>query len=180
MLVVAVPLEDKGAPLQDVCEVEGGAEDPLGGSEEGGGAVEKPVEDPGSLRRQEVQLGGTEPSHNGGCERDSAGCQRGRRGERGVGMGAPGTPGAGGGAEGGGGGAGCWGGAVVPTHPTLHGIGGGGVGDRHAFLCLSLCFFPWCAHTFFGRAWAEGRRGTCNEPPRADCGQENRVKCTPP
>jgi len=51
MLVVPVPLADKGAPLQGVSEVEGGAEDPLGGSEEGDRAVEEPVKDPGGLRR---------------------------------------------------------------------------------------------------------------------------------
>jgi len=39
-----------------------------------------------------------------------------------------------------------------------------------------LLFFPWCAFIFFGRARAEGTRGACNEPPCADCGQENWVK----
>ena len=33
------------------------------------------------------------------------------------------------------------------------------------------------AHSFLrGQGQAEGTRGACNEPPRADCGQENRVK----
>jgi len=44
--------------------------------------------------------------------------------------------------------------------------------------CLFLCLFPWCEITFReGRA--EGTRGACNEPPSADCGRENRAKCTP-
>jgi len=53
-------------------------------------------------------------------------------------MGAPGTPGAGRRTEVRGGGAGCWGGAAVPTQPTLHGIGGGGVGVGRGL----LLFFP--------------------------------------
>ena len=36
-------------------------------------------------------------------------------------------------AQGGGVGTGCWGGAAVPAHPTLHGIGRGGVGDGRWF-----------------------------------------------
>jgi len=36
---------------------------------------------------------------------------------------------------------------AVPTHYTLHGTGGGGIGDGRGFLFslfLSfLCFFPW-------------------------------------
>ena len=35
-------------------------------------------------------------------------------------------------------------------------------------------------YSFLGQAWAEGQRGACNKPPRADCGQENWAKCTPP
>jgi len=74
--------------------------------------------------------------------------------------------------EGGGGGAGHWGGTTaVPTHPTPHGIGGGGVGGR---LCLSFVFsfiIFLGAHLFFrGQGRAEGTRGACNEPPRADSG----------
>jgi len=51
MLVAPVPLADKGAPFQGVPEVEGGAEDPLGGGEAGDWVVEEPVEGPGPLRR---------------------------------------------------------------------------------------------------------------------------------
>jgi len=44
-----VPLADKGTPVQGVSEVEAGAEDPLGGGEEGDREVEEPVEDPDLL-----------------------------------------------------------------------------------------------------------------------------------
>ena len=58
----------------------------------------------------------------------------------------------------------CWGGAAVPTRPTLHGIDGGGVGDGRWFPSVfSICLFPWCAITSReGRA--ESTRGACNEP----------------
>ena len=83
--------------------MEDGAEDPLGGSEEGDRAVEEPVEDPGSFRRQEMQPGNTGLSHIYGRGEDSASRGReGRHGERGVGMGAPGEKGAGSRTRGGG------------------------------------------------------------------------------
>jgi len=40
-------------------------------------------------------------------------------------------------------------------------------------LCSFRCDFPWFAsmYSFSGQAWAEGKWGACNGPPRADCGQ---------
>jgi len=67
--------------LFKVCpKWKGGAEDPLGGGEEGDRAVEKPVADPGPLRRQEVQSGGAGFPYSYGRGEDSAGS--GRRGRR--------------------------------------------------------------------------------------------------
>jgi len=47
---------------------------------------------------------------------------------------------------------------------------------------LSLSFVVSLVRTFYflGQAWAEGEGelATCRH--RADCGQENRAKCTPP
>ena len=69
---------------------------------------------------------------------------------------------------------------MVPNHPTLQGIGGGGVGEVVVSFVISFAIFLG-AHSFLrGQGRAEGTRGPCNEPPRADCGQENLVKCTPP
>jgi len=64
-------------------------------------------------------------------------------------MGAPGAPGAGSRAQGGGGGAGGRGRTTtVPTHPTLHGIGGGGVG-REAALSFVFSYIVFLgAHSF--------------------------------
>ena len=39
-------------------------------------------------------------------------------------------------------------------------------------LCYFLCSFLGSRYSFVGQAWAEGKRGACNEPPRTDCGQE--------
>jgi len=163
-----------------VSEVEGAAEVVVEGGVQGDREREAAVEGARALRRSEVQSGATGLPHDNRRGKNSAASGRGSRcRERCVGRGATGAPGAGRGAQGGGGGAGCWGRASVPTHPTLHGIGGGGVGDGRGFLLSFLCLFPWCAITFReGRA--AGTRGTCNEPPRADCGRENRAKCTPP
>jgi len=127
------------------------------------------------------QSGTTRLSHNNRRGKNSAACGRGsRRRERGVGMGAPGSAGSGKRSAG-------WrrrrwvlgrSRCSYPPNPSWHrrrrsrGRAGG-------FLLSFLCLFPWCAITFReGRA--EGTRGACNEPPRADCGRENRVKCTPP
>jgi len=51
VLVVTAPYTDEGPPLQGVCEVEGTAEDLVGGGEEGDREVEKLVDDPGSAGR---------------------------------------------------------------------------------------------------------------------------------
>ena len=60
-------------------------------------------------------------------------------------VGAPRAPGAGRGTGGGGGGAGCR----------------GGIAFRHRL----LSHFLGAHHIFLGQALAEGKRGTCNEPP---------------
>ena len=54
-----------------------------------------------------------------------------------------------------------------PCPPHLHGI----------FVVFFVSFLG--VHSL---SWdrAEGTRGACNEPPRADCRQENRVKCARP
>jgi len=95
-------------------------------------------------------------------------------------MGAPGTPGAGRRTEVRGGGAGCWGGAAVPTQPTLHGIGGGGVGVVRGLLLFFPLSIPLVRNNVVREGRAEGTRGACNVPPRADCGRGNWAKCTPP
>jgi len=79
VLVVSVPSTDERPPPQGVFEVEGTAEDPLGGGEGGDRTVEEPVEDLGALRRQEVQPGGTRFPHVGRRWGDSAGRGRGSR-----------------------------------------------------------------------------------------------------
>ena len=66
MLVVPEPEADEGPPLQGVSEVEGTAENSVGGCEEGDGEVEEPVEDPGSAGRREMQPGSARlPLHHG-------------------------------------------------------------------------------------------------------------------
>jgi len=57
-----------------------------------------------------------------------------------------------------------------------------GVGTR--FLRLFLCYF-WCSflvyfYTFAGKAWAEGEGELAMCRHRADSGQDNWAKCTPP
>jgi len=58
VLAVQGPYADERTPLQGVPEVEGSAEDPMGGGAEGDREVEEPVEDPGSSRRRKVGSGG--------------------------------------------------------------------------------------------------------------------------
>jgi len=106
VLVVPVPHENEGPPLQGVPGMADAAEDFVGGGAEGNREMEEPVEDQGSFRRSKVQPGGTGFPILYGHEGDGTGCGRGRRrGERRVGMGAPGAPEAGRGEESGGGGA---------------------------------------------------------------------------
>jgi len=82
VLVVSVPNADESPPPQGVSEMEGRAEDPLGGGEEGDRVVGEPVEDMGALRQQEAQLGVTRFPHVDRREEDNAGRGRGsRRGE---------------------------------------------------------------------------------------------------
>jgi len=56
--------------------------------------------------------------------------------------------------------------------------------SRGGRLCLSfvISFVTFLGAQAFlrGQGGAEGTRGACNEPPRADCGQENLANCTPP
>ena len=70
--------------------------------------------------------------------------------------------------------------AALPAHAVLHGIGRRGVGEGRFSFVTVLCDLLG-AHIFpSGQAWAEGEGelATCRH--RADCGQENWVKCTPP
>ena len=51
--------------------------------------------------------------------------------------------------------------------------------------CAFLCFFPFVkflgrVYSFLGQAWAEGKEKLATSRHCADCGQENRAKCTPP
>jgi len=50
----------------------------------------------------------------------------------------------------------------------------------HSFCRLSLCYFLGAHHIILGQAWAEGKGelATCRH--RADSGQENWTRCTPP
>ena len=76
---------------------------------------------------------------------------------------------------------------AVPSHPIVHGVvrrGVGGGGDRCAFLVFSFGIsfvvslvrvISWWERP--GRR-ANGERATCRH--RADSGQENWAKCTPP
>jgi len=76
---------------------------------------------------------------------------------------------------------GCRGGpAAVIAHALIYGIGGRGVGDGRFSLVTFFCDLLGAHFIFLGQAWAEGRGelATCRH--RADCGQENGVKCTPP
>ena len=77
-----------------------------------------------------------------------------------------------GGARSGGDGAGRGRDSTVPTHARLHGIRRNSVGSvflcfsfdchaRFSFLCNSLC----ALYIFMEQAWAEGKRGACNESP---------------
>jgi len=66
----------------------------------------------------------------------------------------------------------------LPT--PLHSIGGRGVGDERVFPLLLSFVIPG-THRYFSRdrpgRRAKGELATCRH--RADCGQENRPKCTP-
>jgi len=107
------------------------AEDPVGGGAEGDWEMEEQVEDPGSLRRSEVQSGSAglpllyvrgEDSTGLWKQRTTQGVRR-RNGSSGS---------AGSGKRGGG--AGCWGrNPTILTHPALHDIGR--VGGGHVFPC---------------------------------------------
>jgi len=49
-----------------------------------------------------------------------------------------------------------------------------------SFLVLSFVNFLGRSYSFLGQAWAEGKGELATSRHRADCGQENRAKCTPP
>ena len=72
VLVVPEPEADEEPPLQGVSEVEGAAEDSVGGGEEGNGDVEESVEEPGSDGQRKVQPGGTRLSLHHGCGKAGA------------------------------------------------------------------------------------------------------------
>jgi len=65
--------------------------------------------------------------------------------------------------------------------PLIYGIGrrGGGDGSQFSFV---LSFVNFLRHicSFLGQVWAEGKGELATSRHRADCGQENRTKCTPP
>ena len=138
------------------------------GGEEGDREVEGPVQGEGPAGRREVQLGsaGLPGSHGRGQARAGVGGGHRQRGFRAGGAGMAG------GARSGGDGAGRGRDSTVPTHARLHGVRRNGVGG--VFLCLSfdcharfsvLCNSLCALYIFVGQAWAEGKRGACNEPP---------------
>jgi len=74
---------------------------------------------------------------------------------------------------------------TVRSHPPVHGTSWRGVGVGTLPLGLSflsfLCDFFGTQSSFLaGQAWAEGKRGACDEPPCADCGQETDCKYSSP
>jgi len=74
VLVVPMPQADKRSPLEEVSEVEGGAENPVGGGVQGDGKREGAVESSRAFCGSGVQSGGAGFPFLDGCREDSAGC----------------------------------------------------------------------------------------------------------
>ena len=173
VLVVPVPNTDEGPPPQGVPEVEGAAEDLVGGGVQEDRKREAAAEGARALRRPEMQSGATGLSHNNRRGKNSAAYGRGsRRRERGVGMGAPGGPERS---------AGWWrrrwglgrSRCSYPPHPSWHRRGG--LGDGRCFF-LSFPLSISLVRNNFSGGPGGGYKGACNEPPRADGGRESRGK----
>jgi len=81
VLVVPVPQADEGPPFEEVPEMEGGAEDLVGGGIQGDGQGEVAVESARAVRREWVQPSGAGLPLLDRRREDSAGCGNRRRGE---------------------------------------------------------------------------------------------------